>query len=190
VTAEESPRRVFLFSGHIVDAPGRPEARFPAARVEAAVDEVAAALDRWDAGPLDLALCGGAAGGDLLFAEACLEREVRLEILMPFAEQRFLRASVDPSGADWRRRFERVGRSSGVTLRSPTVLPEAFADAPFAYANQWLLERALSWGAERMHLLALWDGLPGDGAGGTADMVAAASARTDHVRVIDPSRLA
>lgn len=189
MTSDGTPRRVYLFSGHIVDAPDRAEERFPAVNEPSAAAAIARALDRWSAGPLDIALCGGAAGSDLLFAEACLARDVPLEILMPFPQQRFLELSVDPSGADWRHRFERIVGSPKVAVRSAVEIPAAFSEAPFAYANFMLLERALGWGAERLRVLALWDGRPGDGAGGTADMVAAALEHTGELRVIDPAEL-
>ncbi|MDH5541248.1 MAG: DUF4071 domain-containing protein, partial [Rhizobacter sp.] len=65
------PRQVLLFSGHMVDAPGRAKPRFPAAMVPRASAEIEAVLDKLGAGEGDLALTQGAAGGDLIFAEAC-----------------------------------------------------------------------------------------------------------------------
>ena len=70
--APDGPRQTILFTGHMVDAPGRATPRFPATRIDAAARRIAAALDDIGAGPEDLALTQGAAGGDLLFAEACL----------------------------------------------------------------------------------------------------------------------
>ena len=58
-TAATSPRQVVLFTGHMVDAPGRAVARFPAALVPEAARRIAAALDEIDAGPADLALDPG-----------------------------------------------------------------------------------------------------------------------------------
>ena len=66
------PRYVFLFSGHMIDAPGRCRPRFPPDKEKIAAQAIAKKLDELGAGPGDLALCGGACGGDLLFAEACL----------------------------------------------------------------------------------------------------------------------
>ena len=80
VTRPESrwaPRQVFLFSGHMIDAPDRKDPRFPADKEKIAADAIAAKLDELKAGPEDLAFCGGACGGELLFAEACLERGVQ-----------------------------------------------------------------------------------------------------------------
>ena len=48
-----------LFTGHMVDAPGRASPRFPAARSPQAARRIAAALDEIGAGPADLALDAG-----------------------------------------------------------------------------------------------------------------------------------
>jgi len=66
--AERTPRRVFLFSGHMIDAPNRSTPRFPADKEPIAAAAIVAELDRLGAGPDDLGICGGACGGDLLFA--------------------------------------------------------------------------------------------------------------------------
>jgi hypothetical protein len=47
---------VFLFSGHMIDAPERLSPRFPPHKEAAAAREIAAALDRHQAGLDDLAL--------------------------------------------------------------------------------------------------------------------------------------
>ena len=101
---------MLLFSGHRVDAPGREPPRFPAAKVAAAAAAIEGVLDELGAGAEDLALTQGSAGGDLLFAEACLRRGVHLRLLLPLAEPAFVRASVAPSadGARWVERFRAV----------------------------------------------------------------------------------
>ena len=91
------PRQVFLFSGHMIDAPDRPTPRFPAAKEVIAAQKVAAALDEQGAGPNDLAVSQAAAGGDLLFLESCQQRGVRCQILLPFDEPTFVQRSILPS---------------------------------------------------------------------------------------------
>ena len=56
------PRRVFLFSGHMIDAPDRVEPRFPASQEAVAARAINNTLDTLKAGPEDLALCSGACG--------------------------------------------------------------------------------------------------------------------------------
>src|ERR1043166_7173251 len=75
------PRNVLLCSGHMIDAPDREDPRFPPSREPVAAAAIAQLLDSPEigAGAGDLAICGGACGGDLLFAEACLARGVGLD---------------------------------------------------------------------------------------------------------------
>jgi hypothetical protein len=107
-----SYRRVFLFSGHLIDTPDRPTPRFPADKEPVAAAAIAATLDSLGCGDADLGICGGASGGDLLFAEAVLARGARLLMLLPFDEQTFLSESVDVTGPAWRRRLHREGESA------------------------------------------------------------------------------
>jgi hypothetical protein len=174
-TLLQPPRQVLLFSGHLVDAPDRASARFPAEKVGAAARRIAAELERLEAGPADLALTQGAAGGDLLFAEACLARGVPLQLLLPLPEDEFIARSILPcvDGAAWRDRYLAV--KARLTLRpllADAVLGPLPAGAdPFERANRWLLDSALLHGAHRLRFITLWDGAGGDGPGGTQHMV-------------------
>jgi len=89
---DTAPRNVLLFSGHMIDAPGRKEPRFPPNKEPVVADALAKLLNSPDvaANSSDLAICGGACGGDMLFAEACLARRTSLEFYIPFDENKFL----------------------------------------------------------------------------------------------------
>ena len=102
------PRYVFLFSGHMIDAPGRKERRFPPDKETKAAEAIARKLDEIGAGRKDLALCSGACGGDILFAEACNKLGLCLEIRIPFDEPTFLKNSVTFAGESWRDRYYAV----------------------------------------------------------------------------------
>src|SRR5271166_4008211 len=104
-TNPEAPRKVILFSGHMIDAQGRKTPRFPPDKEPIAANAIAAALAELDVGARDLCICGGACGGDLLFAEAALARFARLELYIPFDEPTFLEESVDFADRDWRARY-------------------------------------------------------------------------------------
>lgn len=91
------PRQVILFSGHMFDAPNRTPPRFPLDKQDIAAQKIAKALDALGAGSEDLALSQAAAGGDLLFLEACLQRNVRCRVLLPFDEPEFIQQSILPS---------------------------------------------------------------------------------------------
>lgn len=187
------PRQTILFTGHMVDAPDRPLPRFPASQVDAAARRIGAALDELGAGAKDLALTQGAAGGDLLFAEACLARAVPLRLLLPLAESEFVAASLLPvvDGAAWHARFRAVAaRLDEAPSEAPRVLGALSAgEDPYVRANLWLLESALAFGAERLRCICLWDGGGGDGPGGTRHLVEAVRAAGGRVLRIDPKSL-
>src|SRR5262249_43151148 len=59
-----SPEQVVLFSGHMIDRRDRATPRFPADREPVAAHAIDAVLDELAVSTDDLALCGGANGGD------------------------------------------------------------------------------------------------------------------------------
>jgi len=183
------PRQVLLFTGHLVDAPGRAQPRFPAERVPQAAQAITAALDALGVGAGDLALTQGAAGGDLLFAEACVARGVRVQLLQPLPEPDFIGASVLPSvgGEGWRDRYFALKPSLGCP---PRCLPAELGPAPdgvdvWERGNLWLLYSALACGIDKVRCIALWDGGGGDGPGGTRHMVDEVRRRTGRVTWLD-----
>jgi hypothetical protein len=116
-------------------------------------------------------LTQGSSGGDLLFAEACLDRGLALRLLQPGPEARFIDESVRASadGERWVERYRAVRARIDVVpfALPPTALPRR----RFERANEWLLETALRWGADRLRFICLWDGEPSGGSGGTAHLV-------------------
>ena len=191
------PRQVLLFSGHIVDAPGRESPRFPADRVPAAAAAIARVLDGHGAGPADLGLTQGAAGGALLFVQACVERGVRVQLLLPLPEAEFIEQSISSAsdGPIWRQRWFELLPQLGPT---PKLLADRSDEAGgpaqpghnvFERCNEWLMASALAFGADKLRLICLWDGGGGDGPGGTAHMVAEARAAAAPVTWIDTRSL-
>jgi hypothetical protein len=165
------PRRVFLFSGHMIDTPDRTVARFPPDKEPLAKGAIARLLEELGAGCEDLAVCGGACGGDLLFAEAALARRVALEIYLPFAEPAFIAESVDFAGGDWLARFV-AARSAG-TLHVMPYERGPLREGADAYEqnNLWMLEAAGRFGMHKVEFVCLWDGQGGDGPGGTQHLL-------------------
>jgi hypothetical protein len=186
------PRQVLLFSGHLMDKPDRATPRFPASAEPLAAEAIAAALDAFDAGPQDLALSQAAAGGDLLFIEACQQRGVHCEVLLPFAEEEFIERSVLPSsgGADWRRRYLAATRAANTNVH---CMPDELGalnegEDPFELCNQWLLDSALA-ASGNLHCMVLWNGAIGDGPGGTAHMVREVRRHAGQVTWLDTRKL-
>lgn len=167
------PSRVLLFSGHMIDSPNRAHPRFPAEKEPLAATQIANTLDELGAGPHDLALTQGACGGDILFAEACLRRGVKLQLLQPFTEAAFITDSVLPGGADWLHRYHAITKKlPSPPLAAPVELgPLAPNEDVYERCNLWLLNTALAAGTGHLVFICLWDGGGGDGPGGTAHMV-------------------
>lgn len=172
-----------VFSGHMVDGPGRAVPRFPPAhvpRVAAAVEGAVAAVDD----PAATAVAGAACGGDLLFGEAWLATGRRLTVFLPRPAEAFLEESVRFAGQRWEEAFERVVAHPHTTLVGPD--PDAPEDADVHAANNLrMLESALRSGPP-LHGIVLWDRRGGDGPGGTGQMVAAIEQAGGHVTIIEP----
>jgi hypothetical protein len=184
-------RRVFLFSGHMIDTPDRAEPRFPADQESVAAGAIAATLDALRIGKNDLAICGGACGGDLLFAEAALRRGCPLHLHLQFAEPEFLRASVAFAGASWVARYHQVKAHhlTQIHLQPEEMGPLGAGMNPYVRNNVWQLCTALVRGAETLRFIALWDGEGGSGPGGTQNMVETVRRYAGQVSLIDTRQL-
>jgi len=188
------PRHVFLFTGHMIDKKGRSEPRFPWRKEPIAATAIARAIQEQGADSEDLAICGGACGGDLLFAETCLEQGLRLELYLPLQEPAFLTASVSfekdlPEHVrdTWASRYLAVKnhRLTHTRITPDDLGPLPEGSDPYVRNNLRQLYTAFSYGPENVRVIALWNGGTGDGPGGTADMIHQAEARGAKTLVID-----
>jgi hypothetical protein len=178
-----------LFAGHRLDDAARPVPRFPA-RMEPSAH--AAVLGAVRAIALEhgsvVGMAGGASGGDILFHEVCGELGVPSRLYLPLPIEKFISESVAPAGPDWVRRF------NAIAARVPVIVePPAASDDGEGFAwrenNLRLLAHALEEGPGHATLLALWNRQPGDGAGGTDDLVTRARAEGVDVRIVDTRAL-
>lgn len=183
------PRKVLLFSGHMIDAPGRAEPRFPPDKEGDAAQAIAATLDSLGAGSEDLAICGGACGGDLLFAEAALARGAALELYIPFEEAKFLEKSVTFANADWHARF--LAAKSRGTLHVLPLERDPTPEGEDAYErnNLWQLESAMRFGPEKVEFICLWNGKQGDGPGGTRHLMQEVQRHAGRTHWLDTTKL-
>ncbi|MEZ5171789.1 MAG: adenylate/guanylate cyclase domain-containing protein [Acidimicrobiia bacterium] len=129
-----------------------------------------------------------AAGGDILCAEALLERGVDSNVVLACSVDDFIAASVRPAGDAWVPRFERcLDHASSVVMATD----DAFLghDTLFEYAGHRAMGEAVL-EADRLDApvaqLAVWDGSGADQRVGTGADVATwrSTGRTTHV--VDP----
>lgn len=141
-------RQLILFSSHMIDAPERNPPRFPADKVPRTAQRISQTLQQLQAGPQDQALTQGASGGDILFAEACLQRGVKLQLLQPFAEVELVENSVKLARADFAEAPPQHRRRFGSSpLAAPAELGELSPNMnPDERCNHWLLESVLAYG--------------------------------------------
>lgn len=189
------PRQVLLFSGHMIDAPGRQPPRFPNEKAPIAAQRIAAALEQLGAGPEDLSFSQASSGGDLLFLEACQQRGVRCQIQLPFPEPDFIEASIAPAADStvWRDRYyamkARLASADVIRIMPNELGPPPEGVSPYERCNQWLLYTALACGVDKVRFVCLWNGGGGDGPGGTAHMYNEVKRRTGRVTWIDTRTL-
>ena len=97
-----------------------------------------------------------AAGGDLLFAESCVELEIPLRILLPLRKEEFRK---DFDAATW--------------LRAETVMSKAVSvgvTGDCEIRNEAYYECGVETVQQSQLLLTLWDGEPSRGMGGTEEI--------------------
>jgi len=159
-----SPRQegfVFLFTGYMIDHPAKMENHFPLekeAEIKAAIEAV---LDKYEAGPDDLAVTTGMdAGSEILFVEICTERGVPVQTYFPVFEAPYVRDFVSPGGEGWVERFYKMRNHPLVDeFYQPDCvgLPRE-GDNVHERNNRWALYSALARGIDKVRLIALWDG--------------------------------
>ena len=180
---------VALFTGHMIDQPGRPRPRFPA-ELEPVVTQ--AIREKIKVSEVAIGYSSAACGSDILFLEIMLDSGGEIVVVLPYEREQFIRDSVDLiPGATWSARFKRVlERATRVVTASAHRLD--IGGVSHDYANQVQL------GLARIHAseletglapLAVWDGAPGDGPGGTANVVKRWREIGLPVEIINPVRL-
>lgn len=153
-----TPPPVMHYSGHIIAPPDAP-GRFPADQ-EAAVAAGIAEIVR--AHPVSSAIGSLAAGADILAAEAVLAAGVDLDVVIPFALDDFIEASVAPAGARWVTRM-RACLKQAREVRYVTEDRHLGDDELFGYASEYALGLAsvrAAWLSTDVCQLAVWDGEP------------------------------
>lgn len=176
-----------IFTGHMIDLPGRPEPRFPPALEEEAAAAIRNALAEAMAHmPAEkIGYASAARGGDILFHEQARKLGFRTVIVLPFAPALFETTSIaGVAEGEWVERFRALWAKDP---RDCINLNLRRSSGAYALCNTRMIELARTHGA--YHLIALWDGKGGDGPGGTADLVRKAEADGDKPHIIRPADL-
>jgi hypothetical protein len=128
----------------------------------------------------------------------CAELGIRTQLFIVGSRDAYVRESVQDGGPEWVDRFnalwDRVpsrvlGNSQG-SMDLPEWLRPAREYNVWERSNRWMLNNALVYGASKVTLIALWDLQPGDGPGGTKDMVETAKDRGARPVILDARPLA
>ena len=131
------PPKIAHFCGHRPAQDGA-GGRFPEREISRVRGEIAEILDRED---VRFGVGSLAAGADILVAEALLDRDGQVEIVLPFAKDEFIEMSVRVPGRDWIERFEAVlNRAAAIHF----VTEDAYLghDELFNYATHLALGQA------------------------------------------------
>ena len=181
-----APARVLLFTGHMIDSPGRVPPRFPTTGVaqrrgREMIRQAVQAERELEDGQI-IGIAGGACGGDILFHEVCAELGIETRLFLALPREDFCRESVQDAGPDWVERFNRLcervtPRILGETRELPKWLRSRAGYGIWQRNNLWMLFNALSLDARSLTLIALWDQGKADGPGGTEDLVVQVQSR-------------
>jgi len=159
--AEETIKQVFLFEGYAVDPSGSKRNLFPSDKEDDVRKAISNVLDKYNGDSNDLAFTAGlSCGTELIFAELCAERGIRVEAHLPLPDAAYVRDFVSPGGQKWVERFYKV--------RNHPLVDEKYqlehlgkskkGDDPFERNNRWALYSSLIMGIDKVRLIAFWNG--------------------------------
>ena len=141
-----------------------------------------------------MGLASAAPGADILAHEVCAELEMKSTICLPMPAKDYARLAFEDLD-NWRTRFLDLQQDHDmIELSDREGLPRWLSGSnvdSWERGNRWVMQMALTWGAKRITLVALWDGkMKGDAPGGTAQMVQLArDAGTVRLEIVDAKRL-
>lgn len=163
---DEAEGQVFLFAGYTVDAPDAKRKLFPVEKEEQIRKSIADVLDKFEAGPLDLAFTAGlSCGTELIFAEECADRGIPVEAHLPLADASYVREFVAPGGDMWVERFYKVRNDPLIDekYQSDHLGEPREGDDPYERNNRWALYSSLIRGIDKVRLITFWNGKSGPG---------------------------
>ena len=165
VEVPEKPRKgndlIFLFTGYMINNPKKREDHFPPEKEREVKAAINAVLNKYKAGPNDLAVTTGMdAGSEILFVESCVDHGIPVQTYFPSAEAPYVRDFVSPGGEQWVERFYNMRNHPLVNefYQPDSVGPPKEGDNVNERNNRWALYSALARGIDKVRLIAVWDG--------------------------------
>ncbi len=158
---EETERQVFLFEGYTVDPVSSKRNLFPATKEDEVRQAITEVLDKYNADDNDLAFTAGlSAGTELIFAELCAERGIKVEAHLPLADASYVRDFVSPYGEKWVERFYKVRNHPLVDekYQAEHLGAPKKGDDLYERNNRWALYSSLLMGTDKVRLIAFWNG--------------------------------
>jgi class 3 adenylate cyclase len=177
--------RVAVFAGHLIDRPGRATPRFPPELEPAVRDAIREWLRTADAG---FGYAAAACGSDILFLECLLEAGIEAHVVLPYNRDQFREDSVEiVPGGNWGARYDDVLTRAAEVI---TASDHRMTGGGLSYEYGFLvLDGTAAVRADELDTelvcLAVWDGLPGDGPGGTGSSVERWRASGRRLDVVD-----
>ncbi|HEY9879863.1 MAG TPA: TRAFs-binding domain-containing protein [Leptolyngbyaceae cyanobacterium] len=176
--------RVVVFCGHSIDLPGRPVPRFPAdleGQVSAAIRE---RLQQFRG---QVGFASAASGSDILFLETIRELGGEFTVVLPYPQTEFVSDAVQTKEGNWANRFEAVIAQAREVVIASDCKPQN-DELTYEYSNR-MLHGLAQIRANQLQTelvpLAVWNGQPEDGLGGTASTVTHWQQWSSHVEIID-----
>jgi tetratricopeptide (TPR) repeat protein len=157
---EKKDGRAFLFTGYMIDNAGKDKKTFPADKENEIRQDISKKLESFGLIPDDRAFVAGlSAGSEILFAEICIEKGLKVKAYLPLAESAYIRQFVSPGGDAWVDRFYKVRNHPLVEefYQSESVGAPKPGDDPYERNNRWALYSSLGRGIDRLRLIALWN---------------------------------
>ncbi|HKY40146.1 MAG TPA: tetratricopeptide repeat-containing protein [Polyangiaceae bacterium] len=187
-------KNVLFASGHMIDGEDRSQPRFPRGKEAAVRQQIEATLEKWALGPADLAICGGARGTDLLVAEACLQRDCPVLLLIANDEKEHRNEAVALPNSDWLERYLAVKTHRLTTTRFQSVELGKTRSGASAHErnNRWCMNTAWATARTRANVFVLlvWDEQQtGDGPGGTSHAASLAGEYAGKLSIINPTKI-
>lgn len=159
------PKNILHFCGHIIS--NDQNGRFPKNNQAVLIEAVAAFIGQKK---IDYAYGSLAAGSDILIAEALLEQQAEVHIVLPYDKEKFIENSVRCAGNDWQPRFQSA-------LTSATTITQAHYNKPedenssYALCTEIAMGLALLKGSESKiattEQITIWDETKTDNIAGT-----------------------